>query len=204
MATVDTSTSSSFIRLIRQFDEEAWSRLVNGFGPRIYERCRAGGLSEQASEDVTQEVFRAVFRGLGSFRKACENHSFRGWLWTIANNTLRDHFRKRRAEGLAPGGSTAMIQIRAVADEFADSSSTHQLDENDQALAQEMVDAAEQEFTQRVFRAFFLKEVCELDVATIAEQLEMSSAAVRQAAYRVRRYLKQQFGDRLDRDETLE
>ena len=94
------------------------------------------------------------------------------------------------------------MQIHAVADNFSDSSSARQLGGRDQALAQEMVAAAESEFTESIFQAFFLKEVCEVDVAAIAERLEMTPAAVRQAAYRVRRFLKQRFGDRLADDEN--
>lgn len=48
------------------------------------------GLKEEAAKDITQEVFTAVFTGLGTFRKMS---SERTWIYGITRNKLNDYYR---------------------------------------------------------------------------------------------------------------
>ncbi len=54
--------------------------------------CRQQGVQAANAPDVMQGVFREVFRDIGRFRRKRPGDSFRGWLWTVTRNRIRDHF----------------------------------------------------------------------------------------------------------------
>src|SRR4051812_34192450 len=60
-------------------------------GPILsYVRSKLG--DEEAARELTQEVFLKVHRFRASYR---DEYAVSTWLWTIARNTLSDHFRAR-------------------------------------------------------------------------------------------------------------
>ena len=74
----------------------------------------ARGLREADAADVVQDVFQAVATHLGAFRKRGEADTFRGWLRTIAENKIRDHFRQAGREADAVGGTEAQHRLAQV------------------------------------------------------------------------------------------
>ena len=63
--------------------------------------------------DIGQEVFIAVHRGIRDFDPHRPGATFRGWLWRITINKLRE--RARRDVGpSARGGSSAQAEINAI------------------------------------------------------------------------------------------
>lgn len=58
----------------------------------LYVRVR----DQEGAQDLTQEVFVRVIKGIGSFEYRGEK-SFLGWLYTIANNVLIGQARRKRA-----------------------------------------------------------------------------------------------------------
>src|SRR5690349_2186455 len=95
VSAISGSTSSGLLERAQAHDERAWARLVDLYGPLVYHWCRRAGLRAEDSADLVQEVFRSVYSGLGGFRKDRPQDTFRGWLWTISRNKLRDHARRR-------------------------------------------------------------------------------------------------------------
>src|SRR4051812_19850568 len=87
-------TSASLLDRIRADDPEAWRRFVQLYSPLVYSWCRRAGLNTEDTADLTQEVFRSVAGHVGSFRRDRPGDTFRGWLWTITRNKLRDFFRR--------------------------------------------------------------------------------------------------------------
>ena len=65
--------------------------LYQRYLPRVYNRLRALTPLEDV-EDVTQEVFLAVVRSLGSFEK---DSAFSTWLYAIINHKVSDYYRRR-------------------------------------------------------------------------------------------------------------
>jgi RNA polymerase sigma-70 factor (ECF subfamily) len=69
----------------------AFNLLVEEVYHDIYRLCyRYCGVREDA-EDVTQEVFIKLGKGIGSFKG---DSAFRTWLYRLAVNVIQDHFRK--------------------------------------------------------------------------------------------------------------
>ncbi len=77
----------------RRGDEQAASHLVRRHAPALGRYVAAGGASSADVEDLVQETFIRAFRGLDSWRG---DGPFRGWLFRIAGNLVKDGFRHRR------------------------------------------------------------------------------------------------------------
>jgi len=74
-------------------DERAFERLLERFGDRTLRYLR--GLVGDAADDVQQEVWLAVYRGIASLAAP---HAFRTWLFRTTRNRALDYLRSRRRE----------------------------------------------------------------------------------------------------------
>jgi len=110
------STSTSLVYRARQHDPLAWDRLTRCYGPLVYGWNRRAGLQDSDAADVMQEVFAAVASNLSNFRRDGPGQSFRGWLWTITRNKIRDHFRREAKRPLA-GGTNVRLQVEQAAEQ---------------------------------------------------------------------------------------
>jgi len=74
-------------------DERAFARLVAVYGPRTLGYLR--GLVGDAAEDVQQEVWLAVYRGIA---RLVNPSAFRTWLYRTTRHRALDYLRKERRE----------------------------------------------------------------------------------------------------------
>jgi RNA polymerase sigma-70 factor (ECF subfamily) len=88
-------------------DRRAFAPLYAQYANPIYQYCYQRLGSHEAAEDATGVVFAKALDALPRYRDG----SFRSWLFTIAHNTIVDHFRAARreeplesAEGIAAPG----------------------------------------------------------------------------------------------------
>lgn len=113
-------TSMSLLGRAVADDDEAWHQLVHLYGPLVQRWCRSGGLSEDDTADVFQEVFRTVAAKLDTFEPKRAVASFRSWLKTIVRTKTIDHYRKTNRQAAGAGGTDAQLRIAEVADPFGD------------------------------------------------------------------------------------
>lgn len=110
---MDTTPISLLERLRHPGDEQAWSRFVELYSPLLLSWVRRTGLSQADSEDTIQEVFVILVRHLPQFIYRPDQR-FRGWLYTVTLNKVRERFRepaaKRNHEPL-PDGELAALPI---------------------------------------------------------------------------------------------
>jgi len=192
-AAIDSkSISASLIERLRGRDDDAWQRLVDLYAPLVFSWCHRAGIPPQDSADVVQEVFQAVMRGIPGFRYSQPGDTFRGWLRTITDNKLRDHFRSRAGKPAARGGTDAQVRFLEIA---AEESAVSQASEPFAGVVQQALRLIRDEFEQRTWQAFWLGTVEQRGAAEVAEQLGMSLGAVRQAKYKVLRRLRQELGE---------
>ena len=109
-----SSISSTLLDRVKADRPEAWTRLVTLYGPVIYRWCRQAGAARDDAPDLVQEVFAAIARHVGSFRRDRPGDSFGARLRTITRNTIRGHFRSRRGQAVARGGTDAQAQLHQV------------------------------------------------------------------------------------------
>jgi RNA polymerase sigma factor (sigma-70 family) len=77
-------------------DPAALARFFDAHFDRVYGYVRRFVADEHAAEDLTQDVFLQVQRALATYDPARDP---RPWLFAIATNKLRDHWRARRGAG---------------------------------------------------------------------------------------------------------
>ncbi|HEY7423473.1 MAG TPA: sigma-70 family RNA polymerase sigma factor [Gemmataceae bacterium] len=99
---------SLLLRLRDWQDQEAWARFVEVYAPLIYGYLRKRGLQDADAADLTQTCLRQVAAHVGSLEYDPRRDSFRGWLFTIVRNKLRDfHDRPHR---LYQGSGDSQVQ----------------------------------------------------------------------------------------------
>lgn len=81
-----------FRQRLHERDPEAMAALFDGWFDRVHGYVRRLVQDETLSEDLTQDVFLHVHRALPSYDPT---RDFEPWLFTIAANKVRDHWRKR-------------------------------------------------------------------------------------------------------------
>jgi RNA polymerase sigma-70 factor (ECF subfamily) len=154
--------------------------------PVFHFLCRMVGNEDDAS-DLAQETFVRVFRARASFRNG---EKFSTWLFTIAANLARNHFRWRSRHPnvsleTEAGESEQTLGSRLPATDPAP---------NEQALAAERVAAvrtAVSKLPEDLREAVVLCEWEELSVAEAAAILETTSKAVESRLYRARQILRE-------------
>jgi RNA polymerase sigma-70 factor (ECF subfamily) len=175
-------------------EPEAWERLVNLYAPLVFRWCRCGGLQDQDTADVFQEVFQAVVVSVGGFRREREGDTFRGWLRRIAQNKLRDHFRKLGREPRGAGGSSARERLAQFPEpQPADDDLTRE--EPERGLFARALGLIRGEFAERTWAAFWQTAVEGRGPKDVAADLSMSPGAVRVAKSRVLHRLREELGD---------
>lgn len=180
-----SSTSSSLLERVKAREPVAWQGLVELYSPMIYRWCRQCGLQSDDSRDIGQEVFAAVAANLEGFRRDRPGASFRAWLWTIARNKIRDHFRRQKGREQAQGGTEAQQHLAQLPEDSPPSSTVTGQPSDEVSLVQQALAALRSRFDERTWQAFWRTTVAEESGTAVAADLGMSVQAVYQAKYRV-------------------
>jgi RNA polymerase sigma-70 factor (ECF subfamily) len=191
------SLGASLLDRLRASQPGAWERLARLYGETVYGWCRRAGVPEADAADVTQEVFAAVARRLADFRRERPGDSFRGWLWTITRNKVRDHFRRGADRVRAAGGTTAQELMNEVPEDAPpDAEAAGEAEPG--GLYRRALELIQSEFEERTWRAFMMVTVEARLPADVAAELGTTPGAVYIAKSRVLRRLREEFGDLIE------
>jgi len=191
------TTSSRLLQRLKIQDASSWQRLIDLYGPLVYHWCRSYGLRAQDAADVFQEVFAAVWSGIGGFKHEPHRGRFRGWLWTIAHNKISNHYRDDIARPDAPGANQDMLAQLAIPEQLPDEDSDSLHRRETKAVFRRAVEAVRAEFGNRTWEAFWRVTVEKQRSSEVATALGLSRNGVRQAKSRVLRRLREEMGDLL-------
>ena len=182
--------SDTLLERVRAQQPEAWGRLVRLYGPLVYRWSRQCGLQAADAADTVQEVFRAVWANVSDFHAEQPSDSFRGWLWTITRNKVRDHFRRQTAATRALGEPSPTIQFQEVPQEEPEQGDS----QTGVATLQvhRTLESVRHEFEDSTWEAFWRITVQGQTSAEAAAALNMTKSAARQAKYRVLRRLRRE------------
>ena len=75
-------------------EPSAFAAIYDHYFPRVYNYARYRVRDAQAAEDITSQVFERALSKIGSFHP--EQGAFANWLFAIARNAVRDHYRSKR------------------------------------------------------------------------------------------------------------
>ena len=150
----------------------------------LYVRVR----DQEGAQDLTQEVFVRVIKGIGGFEYRGEK-SFLGWLYTIANNVLIGQARRKRAVSTPLDESIEIIDPRGQEEVL----SIYDRVALQQAMSQLTADQ------QQVLTLKFFADMTNNEIATL---IGRSEGAVKALQHRALQSL-QQIIAREARDTTL-
>lgn len=75
--------------LAKNGDQSAFGALYNEYIRKIYDFIYFKTLNKETAEDLTSQVFLKVLKHISHFK----SDNFSAWLYTIARNTVIDHYR---------------------------------------------------------------------------------------------------------------
>jgi RNA polymerase sigma-70 factor (ECF subfamily) len=186
------STSLTLLSDLRGGGATAWRTFLHLYTPLVAAWCRKAGLQDADAAYICQEVFRGVSAGISRLEFG-PDHSFRGWLWTIARRCLAKHFEQCRNGLNAVGGTDSMVRMNAIPDWIREESAPGRRDGGGEVLmrAAEMIRG---DFEERTWQAFWLSTVENLPPEEISLRLSMTANAIRQARFRVIARLREFLG----------
>ena len=167
----------------RDMTGDAFESIVAAHHGEIHRYLVRVTLRPGDADDLSQETFVRAYKAYGALPP---DANVRAWLFTIATNLCRNHFRaegrRRRAMAMAAVGATdegpAWPEGEAIA-----SQASARIDRLVSALP----------FKQRV--AFTMRKVHELDYDSIGQSLECSAESARAHVFQALRKIRQGLDD---------
>jgi len=176
---------AAILRLVEQAragDPDARRRLYTQHVDRVYRTVRGMLRSDADAEDVTQDAMLAVLTSLHKYTPRADAR-FATWVTTIAVNTTRRRFRRRRPELTATG------ELPDVPDDAIDLTADLSRAEERRALLAALAELPERERT-----IVSLRYGADLNATEIATAVGLEAAATRKILERARTRL----GTRID------
>ncbi len=172
----DLPNDPDLVAAWRQGDEFAATQLVRRHGAALGRYLSSGGADSGDVEDLVQETFIRAFRSLHGWR---QDGSFRGWLFRIASNLLKDGFRARRGRQMVALEDHDLVASADPASQFAADETAERIQAGIAALP-------------RLQREVFLLRVEQgLEYAEIATALDTTPGAARVHYHHAVRRLKE-------------
>lgn len=196
------TTSTGLIDQIRLRDKEAWERLVQLYGRLVHHWTQSSGLGDDDRADVFQEVFRAVDRHIGNYNHHLKGSSFRAWLRTITKSKVIDAFRRKQREPDGRGGAESDEILLHAPDENSFDVEEDAGSERAMLMSQALK-LVRNDFESKTWLAFWRTAADGIPTSVVADELEMTQAAIRKAKSRVLRRLRDVFAGLEDFDDVM-
>lgn len=162
-------------------NQHAFREIVELYAPRVLAFCRVRLHSEEEAQDAAQEVFIRAYKSLSTFRRG---ENFASWLFAIAANNVRTHFRIRAQRQK----KEAFIQQWYTEDRMFDPEEDAEL-----ALQKSALRNAVQSLPEDLRKPVALYYFAELSVRETAHVLGVSEEAVKTRLFRARHQLREIF-----------
>ena len=176
---------SLLVRIRDTGDKEAWRLFVDLYAPMIYGFARRRGLQDADAADLTQDVFRTVAVRPPDYDP--HRGTFRGWLYTVTRNKVRD-FVERRQRIPTTGDTATMDEQPAPEDD-----DVAQWDRDyEKRLFHWAAEQIRGEFAETTWQAFWRVAVDGVGTAEVAAAMGLSVGAVYVAKSRVVARLRKQ------------
>ena len=165
-------------------DAEAFGRIYDAYVERIYRFVFFRVDDQQTAEDITSQVFLKAWSNLNRFEFT--HTPYIAWLYTIAHNTVIDHYRTRKV-------TTALEDVQLSQPDDAEAV------ENQIDLTVEMktIKAAMQSLTDDQQQVLHLRFIEGMSNTEIAQQLGKREGAIRALQMRGLQALAKQLAEKM-------
>jgi RNA polymerase sigma-70 factor, ECF subfamily len=155
------------VRLVQQAkagDAAAFGKLYDGCIDKVYRYVFFRVSDPQTAEDLTSEVFLKAWENFGRYEP---HSSFVAWLYTIARNTVIDHYRTHKQ-------AVSLDEIAASVGRADPGTERIELQDDVKEMQ-----ASLQYLTEEQREVLVLKFIAGLDTAEIARRLRRTEGAIR-------------------------
>jgi RNA polymerase sigma-70 factor, ECF subfamily len=165
--------------------EEDFRRLFDLYYPRVLHFFARRGFPPQDCQDLTQETFLGIYRGIGTFRRDAR---FETWLFRIATNA----YRKRLRHGTAGKreGQEVPLEPEGAPDAREPSADEEMLRRERSRRLREAVE----KLPEQMRRCLTLRVYQEMKYREIAALLRLSPETVKVHLFQARRRLREELG----------
>lgn len=170
------------MRLAKEGDADAFAKIYEAYFVPVFRYIRLRVKSKQDTEDLTQIVFLKVYQSISRFEE--HNRSPLAYFFTVARNTVIDHWRKKK-DILLENPENESAEIVQAAEDPVDI-----VQNNETAAA---LQRAIQELTEEQQSVIILKFINDLSNKEISDIMQKSEEAVRQLQCRAIKALRQYF-----------
>ncbi len=191
MARSATTRPSLLARIRDPGDQQAWAEFVEIYAPLVYGFALKQGLQDADAADLTQEVLRAVARSVPRLEYDRSRGSFRGYLFTVVRNELRDFHSARQRHCPGSGDTDVQWRLEQQPARVEDDSALWEREYERQLFAW-AVEQVRRDFQESTWQAFWLTSIQGKSGKEVADILGLSTAAVYLAKRRVMTRLKEQ------------
>lgn len=182
---LDSLSDADLAVAARKGSEDACTALVKRFQRPVYNLVARLVQDPGLAEDLTQDAFLKMFRGLGQYDASLR---FSSWLFRIAHNTAIDHLRQRRLL-LAPprldDDGEQVDPLEGLPDLRADSPEQAATRRQMAAVLDQAIDTLRPEYRAVVI----LRHHEDLDYDEIAEVMTLPLGTVKTYLHRARKEL---------------
>ena len=175
------ATRSSMIADLKKASPERWTSFVLVYTPMLKFWIVKKNVSPSVMDDILQEALKSIFTGIGQFERGVGKGTFRGWLRTIVERRVADHFRSQPQDKVA----TQEVLNTAATPEQKDPEAVQAEQQAFRELKARAVELIRQSTAEKTWQMFWLSAIEEVPTAEIAGQFDVSTAAVRVAKQRV-------------------
>jgi RNA polymerase sigma-70 factor (ECF subfamily) len=177
------------VRIRDAHDAAAWSQFVEIYAPLVYGFARKHGLQDADAADLTQDVLRAVSQGAKKLDYDPRRGSFRGWLFTVVRNKLRNFLVNSKRHVQASGGPDSEARLNSLPAREDEAAMWDQ--EYERQLFHWAASQVRNDFQDSTWQAFWQSAVEGKSGKAVATELGMTVAAVYLAKGRVMARLKE-------------
>ena len=174
-------TSTTLLDGLRVNAAGTWQRFSQTYRPVILYWVLKRISNRETANDVTQEVLLAVHKQISKFDREAGAAKFRSWLKTITLRKTADYFRAQKE--LGEGGTDAHIALGQV--ETGDEDSPNETSTELAILVKSLAAIMKTRFRETTWFSFWRTMVDGLDARQVADELNISHAAVRKNKSRV-------------------
>ncbi len=188
---------SLLVRLRDGRDQQAWSQFVDLYAPLVYRFARRRGLQDADAADLTQDVLQAVSGGIQRLDYDPRRGTFRGWLFTVARNKLRNFLAAQRRPGRGTGDAAAQQLLQELPAREGDQAAWWD-EEYERRVFSWAAGQARGAFRDSTWQAFWQTAVEGHPPGEVAAGLRLSVGAVYVARSRVLARLRQELAGLLE------
>jgi RNA polymerase sigma-70 factor (ECF subfamily) len=177
---------------LRRRDREALEHFFDHFYDRIYGHVARLVQDAHLAEDLTHEILLRINRALD---RLDPERDPTGWVFTVATNCVRDHWRSRRHKEASRSTALTSDHLEVLPDGDEDAAEQLARRQEQEALRQALAELSDNDR-----EVILLRDYEQLDSATVAAIIGVKPDAVRQRHSRAVARLGQAYRRSLERE----